>query len=254
MPSYKWYKAKSRALRTLRTGYGKRAVVIQRAWRRRKNANLRTQVKRLKRKVYNNLQNCWIDTIQNPVGSGAGGYINPDFCSLQQIAQGDDHDQRQGNKITVKSISIKGQMRCANGDIFNEFRVIVFSLVDDPPPGASIVVGDILQNGDLYSHYKKNSTYKYKIHWDKTYQMSNPLATVATQPTSTDLNGCPYRDFIHIEKKIKFKNGHQVWYRSPTAGVAIKGGIYMLTISDSLNQLPTGHPTFGYQIRMAYDP
>ena len=234
--------------------HGKKVMRIQRAYRRyRKRRTLRNQIKNLKRKVYNNLQNCWIDTIQTPIGSGAGGTINPDFCSLQQIPQGDDHDERQGNKIVVKNISIKGQLRNANGDIFNEFRIIVFSLTDDPAPGATLSVSDILQNGDLYSHYKKNSTYKYKIHWDKTYQMSNPLATVATQPTSTDLCGCPYRDFIHIEKKIKFKN-HQVWYRGSTAGACIKGGIYLLTISDSLNQLPTGHPTFGWQIRMHYDP
>ena len=247
---------------TRRTFYGKRyhgkkAMKIQRAFRRyrrrRQGYSLTSQVRRLKRKVYNNLQNCWIDTIQNPVGHGAGGTINPDFCSLQQIPQGDDHDERQGNKIVVKSISIKGQLRNANGDIFNEMRIIVFSLTDDPAPGATLTVGDILQNGDLYSHYKKNSTFKYRIHWDQTYQMSNPLATVATQPSSTDLCGCPYRDFIHIEKKIKFKN-HQVWYRGSSAGACIKGGIYLLVISDSLNQLPTGHPTFGYQVRMLYDP
>ena len=245
----------ARALNVYRRRYAAHfnARRIQRAFRRRKKRSLKTQLKKLKRKVYNNLQNCWIDTIQTPVGSGAGGYINPDFCSLQQIAQGDDHNERQGNKIVVKTISIKGQLRNANGDIFNEFRIIIFSLTDDPSPGATLTVGDILQNGDLYSHYKKNSAYKYKIHWDRTYQMSNPLATVATQPSSTDLCGCPYKDFIHIEKKIKLKN-HQVWYRGATAGACIKGGIYMLTISDSLNQLPTGHPTFGYQIRMLYDP
>ena len=247
MPAGKMFNYTKRYKRT------KAARVLQRWARRRKRNNLKKQIKNLKRKVYNNLQNCWIDTIQTPVGSGAGGTINPDFCSLQQIPQGDDHNERQGNKITVKSISIKGQLRNANGDIFNEFRIIVFSLPDDPAPGSSITVSDILQNGDLYSHYKKDSAYKFDIHWDKTYQMSNPLATVATQPSSTDLCGCPYKDFIHIEKKIKFYN-HQVHYRGATAGACIKGGIYLLTISDSLNQLPTGHPTFGYQIRMHYDP
>lgn len=232
----------------------KRRARARRRRKKKKKKTLSTKLKNLTTKVYNNLQPCWIDTLQAPLGIGAGGYINGDFCSLQQIAQGDDVNQRQGNKITVKSLDIKAQVRCANGDVFNELRLIIFSLVEDPQgnPAASDILQNV-SNAGVYSFYRKGSPVKYRIHWDKTYQMSNPLASVATQPSSTDLNGCPYKDFIHIKKKIKFKN-HQVWYRGAGGSQPIKGGIYLLAISDSLNQLPTGHPTMSWNIRMHYDP
>lgn len=246
---------------TRRTFYGKRyhgrkVRRIQRAFRRyrarkRQGSSLRNQVRRLKKKVYNNLQPCWIDSV-GTMTAGAGGTIFPNWCSLQDIAQGDDHDQRQGNKITVKSIQVKGQIQVAVGDVYNIYRMIIFSLTDDPAPGAPLAVSDILQTSDLYSFYKKDSNFKYKIHYDHSFKMSNALASVGTV-TPTALNGCPYPNYIRFEKTFTFKN-HQVHYRGPTNGPANKGGIYCLVISDSLSQVPSGHPDMTYRTRMSYDP
>ena len=219
----------------------------------KKKTKLATTVKKLKKVVYNNLQRNWIDTTNSGTSVGAGGVVLPDFCSLQQIAQGPNTDQRQGNKIVVRSISIRAHISVAVGDIFNQYRVIIFSLKDDKPAGQLPLVSDILQNGDLYSHYKKNSALKYKIHCDKFFKLSNILANVGTV-APTELCGAPYPNYIPWFKKITFKGGHEVWYRGAANGQPHRGGIYMLMISDSLGQVPSGHPGMAWQIRMNYDP
>lgn len=214
-----------------------------------KKKSQQSQINSLKQIVYNNLQPCWIDT-QQTMTAGAGGTIFPNFCGLQSIAQGDDQNQRQGNRIVVKSIHLRGLLNVAVGDTFNQYRFIVFSTPDNTPTTPS--VSDILETSDLYSFYKKNSSIKYKIHWDKTYQMSNVLANVGTV-APTELNGCPYPNYITVDKTIKFKN-HIIWYRGVGNGQPIKNAIYCLVVSDSISQVPSGHPQYSYYSRMNYDP
>lgn len=222
-----------------------------------KKKSTQSQLNSLKEKVYNNLQPCWLDT-QQTMSPGAGGTVFPDFCGLQQIPQGDDHDNRQGNKIAVKQIHLKGLLSVAIGDIFNQYRFIIFSTPDNPT--TTPAVSDILETSDLFSFYKKNSPIKFQVHWDKTYQMSNVLASVGTV-APTELNGCPYPNYIHVDKKIKIRDRFSktkgplsVWYRGPTNGQPIKNAIYCLVISDSISQVPSGHPSFVYYSRMHYDP
>jgi len=240
-----------------RYGAHRYATKIQRKWRARrkyrqyrKKKPLYSKVKSLQKIVYNNLQPGWKDTFQPPVAVGAGGDITGDFCGLENIAQGTGHDDRIGNKIVLKKIHLKGNIQVARGDIYNELRVIIFSLPDvctTVPP----TILDILEMGDLYSFYKKDSKIKYKIHYDKTWQLSNPYAEVGTV-TPVGLNGMCYPNYIHWETTLNFPKGHPVWYGSAGVGTPTKGGLYMLRISDSLSAIPSGHPTIAAYCRMTY--
>jgi len=234
----------------------RRARTIQRAWRKRRykkyNKNTcKKQLKKLKKIVYNNINPGWKDTYQAPTAVGAGGEITGDFCGLENIAQGTNHDDRIGNKIVVKQIHFKGNIQVARGDIYNEIRQIIFSTPDvcttDPP-----AIQDILETGDLYSFYKKNSKIKFKIHYDKTWQMSNPYSEVGTV-TPVGLNGMCYPNYIHWEIKLKFPKGHPIWYGNASVGSPTKGAFFLLRISDSLSAIPSGHPTVANYCRMLYD-
>ena len=232
---------------------------IGRWWRRKKRyrkkrytKKLTYKVKRLQQKVYNNLQPGWIDTFMAPTAIGAGGDITGDFCNLENIAVGTEHDDRIGNKIVVKKLHLKGNISVASGDIFNEVRIIIFSMPDVCSTGIPNIV-DILQTGDLYSFYKKDSPVKYKIHYDKTWQLSNPYRDVGTV-APIKLNGMAYPNYIHWEKKLVFPKGHAVHYDGPGVGAPTRGGFYMLRISDSLSSIPSGHPLVSAYCRMSYDP
>ena len=238
---YKYFKPK---------GYRGSRMIRYQPTRRKYNSSVRAQMKRLKKTVYNNLQNNWIDTVQSPIGITAGGTIYPNFCSLLDIEKGDDHDDRIGERISLKNVSIKGQFRCSSTDIFNEMRIIIFSVKNPNTNPNQVVVSDILQNADLYSHYKKNSKVKYRILLDKHFACSNPRAQVGLP--AVNLNGCPYKDFIHWETKINLKGMKTTFREGSTQGNNVQtGGLYMLLISDSL---APSNPTFGYQSRLTFAP
>lgn len=233
----------------------KAASKIARAFRkyRKRKTTMATKLKRLQQKVYADDQEGWIDNNQT-MSAGAGGAVFGTFCVLEQIGQGNNHDERTGDKITVHKLQMKGLVQVAIGDVYNEYRLIIFSCGQAPDVNAAAPgipgVNDILQDGDLYSFYKKKSRIKYKIHYDHVFKLSNALASVGTT-VPTALNGCPYPDFIHWEKTLYFKN-HEVWYTRPTVGNPSKGGIYALVISNSLNQIPTGHPQMVMKTRLTY--
>jgi len=241
--------------------YGRRYVYakrIQRAWkarrfrrRRRRYAAgpIKYKVKKLQRIVYNNLQPKWLDKVTPPTGTSAGGLITGDWAGFENIAQGNDHDARDGNRIVVKSISIKGNIQMATGDVFNEFRIVIFLV--PCPESSPPAVNQILETGDLYSFYKKDSKVHYKILYDKNFQMSSQYAEVGTV-TPVKLCGMCYPNYIHWEHKVKFPKGLSVWYKDATANTPTKNHVYMLTISDSLSSIPSGHPTLGMYVRLNF--
>ena len=230
---------------------GASARRIQRAFRaRRKKKSLQKQVSRLKRTVYDHMQNNWIDTTFVPTGISSAGTIYPNFTSMLDILKGDADNTRFGDKICLKKLQMKGQFACSPTDVFNEVRIIIFTVPDPNSQALQVSVTDVLENADVYSFYKKKSRINFNILLDKTFQLSNPRAQVGLP--AVNLNGCPYKDFIHWETSINLK-GLKVHYRpNATQGNnVLKNGLFMLLISDSA--LPS-NPTFGYQARLSYAP
>lgn len=225
---------------------------IQRAWRKKR------AFKRLKNKVYQNVQPGWQDIYLQPFNVDSVG-VWKDITGSDTIVTGTEHDNRTGNKITLQKLSIKAKVQVAMDDQFNEVRLI---LVNIPCPliGSTPSVQDILETSDVYSFYKKDSKVHYQIIWDKTYQLSNAHQSVGSLPAVVDLAGCPYKNYIHIEKKFKFNKGKglPVWYQNnglaPNINHVTKNHVWLLAISDSTNTFPTGAPTLGINARIKFAP
>ena len=235
---------------------------IQRRFRkyRKRRKPLYKRFKTLQTRVYNNLQAGWIDTMQSPYSVDSVGVFK-DFTSLAAInCSNTEHDSRIGNKIVIKKIQMKAQIKVAKDDPYNEFRMILVQ-IDCPVIGQSPSIQNILEDSqitDVYSFYKKDSKIRYKILYDKTFQLSNADKTVGQAPATTDLAGCPYKNYIHLEKTWKFPKGIPVHYSGsgvpPATGNVTKNMLWLLCVSDSTTTIVTGSPTIGYNVRLSYDP
>jgi len=99
--------------------------------------------------------------------------------SLNQMAAGDEGNQRNGNKIQIKKFNLRIKVGVdPNSDSSNSnivanahtFRIVVY--VDTNPNGAAPAIDEIFENapaneGQLYDYNKLSSTGRFKILIDK---------------------------------------------------------------------------------------
>lgn len=238
------------------------ARMIQRKWRKRyrKKRSVRYQLKKLKRKVYSQLNPGWIDDFTSGTGVTSSGFTTYDWCALEKIAAvggncGGTIDvpaspqTRIGNKITVKSLTCRFLFNVSTQDIYNQVRVIIFSVPD--PGSVSAAPSDILETLNVQAFYKKNSPVKFKIHKDFTVKLGQYKKTVTTATGALELNGHTYPCFATRNFTIKFPKGLDVWYRNQNCGAAQKNQLGLLLISDS-TILP--NPSVQLMTRLHFDP
>lgn len=235
--------------RTRRRRTAKRMVQLQRKYVKKRN--MRSIVRKNTRKI-NKLMNSEItfkDTIYNANISSAGSFLQ---VGLQTIAQGDEEGQRQGDKITIKSLSFKVRFSVINGTVvnadgFNNVRMIVVK-IPQPNTNSPLLVTDILQVQNWQSHYKKKSDVKYHILHDKTYYMDNQgFGTGA----SSDPKWQPVKSHQAVcNLKLNFPKGLDVTYNAGTS-VVFQNDVRLFLLSDSA--VP-GHPTITGYLRMIYLP
>lgn len=248
-------------------GYHIRAKIaaarrIQRKYRKykKRKKSLYVQVKRLKKQVYANVNPGWIDDFTAGTGVTSSGFTTYDWCAMEKIAAvggnvGGTIDvpagpsTRIGNKITVKKLSCRFLFNVSTQDIYNQVRVIIFSIPD--PGTTSAAPLDILQTLNVQAFYKKNSSVKFKIHKDFTVKLGQYKASVTTATGALALNGHTHPCFATREFIIKFPRGLDVWFRDQNAGSAIKNQLGLLLISDS-SVLP--HPSVQLKTRLHFAP
>lgn len=231
----------------LRPRYNRAALKIQRNYKKarfyKKQRRLRTKIKRIQQKIYQDADNRWRDTWWTAQNMPATATIL-DIADLGGIIQGDNIDQRAGNRITLKSLYLS--FNFLGSDAYNNMRIILFS-IPCSQSGTLPTVDQILAQvttlpialPSVQSPYTKNSTLEFKIILDKRFQLQRQ-ATGAVFPPSL---------WLTIKHKFKHKGGHPVHYETGTATPPIKGNIYMLFISDS--QAPP-HPNFTCYSRLNY--
>ena len=243
-----------------RTRRRRAATVIQRRWRR--NRSMRTKLKRLTRKVYENTQNAYHDITHPATPIGVSGFVN-DFWHLGSITVGDSNiGNRTGNVITVKSMRFKGRLTVAESDVSNVVRlmVIICPCPTGPhvvAPGAPPAVDDILQNTNAMSFLKKNPSVEYTKIYDKTWQLDNnrtPLVP-SVSSGSQDYCGVYFPSDILVNINLKFPKGLEIRYDDYSVGtpIPVKNAVYLLAISDSYYGTTIGtHPTLSGYTRMTY--
>lgn len=237
---------------------------IQAKWRKyrnkKKRKNLRYQVKKLKKITYRNLQPGWIDDFTSGTGVTSSGFTTYDWCALEKIAAvggnvGGTIDvpssaqTRIGNKITVKKVRCRFLFNVSSQDIYNQVRVIIFTVPD--PGSVSAAPNDILETLNVQAFYKKNGKIKFKIHKDFTVKLGQYKASVTTATGALALNGHTYPCFATRDITVNFPKGLDVWYRDQNAGAAQKNQLGLLLISDS-SVIP--NPSVQLMTRLHFDP
>jgi hypothetical protein len=160
---------------------------------------------------------------------------------LQDLSQGDGEGNRQGDKITIKSIQLRLYLSVLNttllnDDAFNNVRLVLIQLECPPIAGALFQTTDVLQYDSWFSLYRKRPDVHYKVLMDKTYYMDNQgfktgeASSPVWQPVSKHQAKC--------DTLITFPKGLEVTFAASSATV-IKNDLVLLAISDSA---VTGHP------------
>lgn len=169
----------------------------------------KTTIAKVNKKVnrlINKQEKKFIDTIvtYSPVTTTA----SHNNLSIPSIAEGSTANEREGQKITLKSIQIKGQMEVGYGtnpDNFNQMRIILVKYMTHG--STPIPMNQILQQYDpatyasetqMQSVYRKNSTFRYKVLYDKVHLLTYRLAEASGTHT-----------YVPIQFRIncKVKNG-----------------------------------------------
>lgn len=211
---------------------------IQRAFRRRKGKYaLRYKFNKVKKIVYQDIEHRWADDIAFSFTlPGAGGAIVN--TGLELIHQGDDVGDRTGNKVTLKSFYLKGQIITA--DTHNFMRIL---LVNVNSLNQIIIPSDILQpdtttnDPTIYSPYRKESRIKFKVLFDKMYKTQQQAA------------GSLYPFLINVDLSYKWKKGKSITYNQAGNSTPIYWYPLLVVISDS--QIVT-HPTFRGAKRLSW--
>lgn len=190
------------------------------------------------------------------------------LCPTNQAATGIDAGTvRIGDKITLSSISIKGEIRAPRAATGTEdYNKVRMMLVRFPKDGvfltAPIAVSSVLQNyptvaattvsydAVMYSPYKNvisatNAAplINYDVLYDKVFNLQTFLAT---DPTSFN-NKNSYRHAFSIKKR--WKKGLVCQYSAVLDAVPSLNSIHLLLISDSA---APNHPTLHYASRFKY--
>lgn len=139
---------------------------------------------------------------------------------LSAIPQGDTDSTRSGDRLTIKSVQVKGV--CIGNDTTNACRVVLFQYLGDSA-AAIPTIGTLFQNTGTqtapYSPYSKDyAGYKWVPLWDKLILMDtyNPIKKFEIMVTAKD-----------FKKKAK----PFIQYQSGSTNNAI-GHMYLVFLSD----------------------
>lgn len=201
------------------------------------------RIQKISKRLYLNADDRWKDTWWQTQSVTSLGTLW-DIADLGGIQQGDNTDQRAGNKIALKSLYLSFNFLAS--DAYNNMRLILFTIPCNN--AGTLPTTDQVLSGvntvpialpSVHSPYKKNSTLEFKIIKDISWTMQRQQAG-SVQPTNKVLT------FTH---KFRDGIGHTVHYETGTATPPIKGNLYLLMISDSQ---AGPHPTFICYSRLNY--
>ena len=222
---------------------------IQGLFRRRRRGRRKSSFRKLKTMVYANQDLRWksVPATNNPAPSGLTPAV--DYLGLLDIGAGDEHYQRQGNKISLKSFNLKGLLFNSATDAYNKTRILIVqirSLAYLAPTLGDIQIQEILEpdltdptspTTSIFSHYKKNSKYKYKIIYDKLFQTQQVAAG------STRVNN------IMFNIRHTFKTPLPVHYQSSSPDIPVQNMVCMFLLSDST---VAPHPVATWNTRITW--
>lgn len=199
----------------------------------------------------------WYDTVRPSTAISTSGIIQP-LLALDVWAGSNDlrQNQREGNSLLMTSYTIKGEVYIdkdfASPDSNNKVRILLVQMTDDNQ--SAPLLGDIIESPgtapSLFSYYKIKGDRRYKVHYDKTFNLQNTNQTYssssAIMPTTTE----PFRRKFTIRAKVP-KKGLKVSYAqgSISGNGPVTNGLFFVAYSDSG---VISHPAIVYKSRMRF--
>lgn len=120
----------------------------------------------------------FLDTVQATTVPAAAGSV---YTNLVVIPQGDTESMRNGRKVVIKSINIRGRMYIQpQANSANTSDVIRIMLVQDKQAnGVAFTPALVLQTTDFLSYRNLANTSRFQVLYDQSFSL-NSLGGVAT--------------------------------------------------------------------------
>ena len=267
---------------------------MPKAMKRRKSSNMKKRVKKLEEQMepivrtFEQRQHDYISAVTAGLEGYALSYATSAAWTLNSLCATSEMQnfpptyvpgigqlsQRIGDKITLKSLSIRGEVRSAfnnatGAEIDNRVRLLLVRYSDYDaanPPSAAQITSDVLQlySTSVSSPYPSNLTsiysplknqvtsdntreiVKYQVLHDKVYHLTNPIGTNTVGQAAT--NGAqPYLRSFHIKKF--WKKGLVVQYNKTASAMPCINNLALIALSDS-SLAP--HPEINFTSRVKY--
>ena len=209
-----------------------RYIRRQQALRRRRKPSLATKVKKLSQIVNKTFETKTKDILYD-LAIGTGGSNQPVQFAL---TQGDGSDERVGNKVTLKSVTLDATY--VRADNYNRMRMILLQPLDGNEP---VGLADVLKynvyatHGNLVfsSPYTTRTTTdrRYKILMDTTFEMNS------------------FKNYAIKKGKITYSKGGKVIHYDGTSVNPTSYNLQLLHISDSV---AAPYPSAKLNIRFKY--
>ena len=238
-----------------------KGFIRKRPKRRTVDAKQNKEIRKLKiqvRKLAKGDEKKWYDIDQPSTAIPLSGSVQPLLAlDLWDGTNTNRQNQREGNSLVITSQKIKGQVyidqNFTSPDVNNKVRIMLVQMTDDniTQPALTDILEDPTGDRALYSFYKIKGQRRYKVHYDKLFNLQNVEQTASTTAgmsatTSTE----KFRKEFRINLKCP-KAGLKVSYSqgSVSGNGPVVNGLFLIAYSDSA---VLSHPAMFYRSRMRF--
>lgn len=220
------------------------------------------EIKKLKKKVSKLAkadEKKWYDTNRPSTAISTTGLVQP-LLGLT-VWSGNNtlrQNEREGNTINMLSYRINGEVyidqNFASPDSNNKVRIMLVQMTDDNQnaPALTDLLEDTASSNALYSFYKIKGTRRFKVHYDKTFNLQNPGQYFGNSSGANNISTATenFRKTFNISAKVP-KSGLKISYSqgSISGNGPVVNGLFFVAYSDSGT---ISHPAVVYRSRMRF--
>ena len=140
----------------------------------------------------------------------------------------------------------------ASPDYNNKVRIMLVQMTDDNinAPALTDLMEDTTSTNALYSFYKIKGQRRFKIHYDKTFNLQNPQQERGNADYRNTTATENFRKTFNISAKVP-KSGLKISYSqgSISGNGPVVNGLFFVAYSDSGT---ISHPAIVYRARMRF--
>ena len=247
MPAGRMYKFKPKIKRNIK-------LTIDRK-QNKEIKKLKTQVKKLSKGD----EKKWYDIDKSSTAIPLAGTVQPLLAlDLWDGTNTNRQNQREGNSINMLSYTIKGQVYIdqyfASPDVNNKVRIMLVQMTDDNiiQPALTDILEDPTGDRAVYSFFKIKGQRRFKVHYDKLFNLQNPgqYFANASGSAATSTATESFRKEFRIKAKLP-KSGLKASYAqgSISGNGPVVNGLFLIAYSDSG---VVSHPAMFYRARMRF--